>query len=278
MMIFGTAGVPLCTIKRESVEGIKEVRALGLDAFEFEFVHGVRMKPDLAKQCGGEAKKLNVSLSAHAPYYINLIGEEQTRKNSRRMILETCAALEQAGGGRAVIHSGFYQKMEKVTAFEHMVSQYEIIIEEMKENKWEKAILAPEITGKHSAFGDVSELYSLAKHFGLGKLNPTIDFAHLHARSNGSLKEKGDYLKILNQVEELAGKKALQSLHIHFTGIAYGEKGEKHHLEISSNSPPFKPLAEALVELKCSGTIISESPNIEKDALIMQDVYQSLSK
>jgi endonuclease IV len=49
-------------------------------------------------------------------------------------------------------------------------------------------------------------------------------------------------------------------------------------LPISSKSPDFRLLCEALIEKNCSGTIICESPEIENDALRMQKIYLEMKK
>lgn len=274
-MIFGTAGIPLSCPERDSLSGIGFVRKLGLDAFEFEFVHAARMAPEKAKECGAAAKENKIVLSAHAPYYVNLCSDEPEKVAASKVrIIDTARILENAGGGRVVVHSGYYGKLDKKKAYELVKEGYLDVLEKMKKEGITKAILAPETTGKPSAFGDLEELYALASEIGFERFKPTIDFAHLHARQNGVLNSKKDFDKIFETVEGLVGKAGLQQLHCHFAGIQYSIKGEIRHLTIDAKSPDFPILAESLVGNKCSGTIISESPNIETDALLMKKEYE----
>ncbi len=273
-MIFGTAGIPIRCKLRSTIEGIECVNDLQLQAMEMEFVQGVRMKEEAAREVRRAAEKFHVKLSIHAPYYINLLSEDKYKRDASRIrIIDSCKIGSVAGAERIVIHAAFYGKMEKKKAFEEMNEQTALILDELKKRKIENSNLSYETMGKHGQFGTIEELYSLSKEFGIERLNPCIDFGHLHARTNGGMKSKKDFLKVLSDVESY-GKKYLQSLHIHFEGIEFSEKGERRHLPIASKSPDFKFLAEALIEKNCSGTIICESPEIENDALEMMKMYE----
>ena len=176
-----------------------------------------------------------------------------------------------------MVHPAFYGKLDRKTAFEEMKEQIGMVLEELKKRKIANTVIALETMGKTAQFGTIEENFRIAEEFGSEKVNPCIDFGHLHARGNGCLKRKGDFLGILETVEAF-GKKYLQTLHIHFEGIAFSEKGEKSHLPISSKSPDFEMLADALIGKNCSGTIICESPEIEDDALRMQKSYVKIAK
>lgn len=277
-IIFGTAGVPLRVKSRSTLEGIQSVFDMKLGAMEMEFVHGVNMKEAMARDVCKIAGELNISLSIHAPYYINLLSvEKNIRAASRMRIVQSVVIGCIAGVKRIVFHPAYYGKLEKKQAFEEMREQIALILNEMKEKKATKTVLAPEVMGKHSTFGTIDENFSLSAEFGIDKVNPCIDFGHLHARTNGGMKSKQDFLDALNQVEGF-GKKYLQTMHMHFEGIAFTEKGEKNHLPISSKSPDFEFLAEALIEKGCSGTIICESPEMENDALELVRIYERHNK
>ena len=102
---------------------------------------------------------------------------------------------------------------------------------------------------------------------------PCVDFAHLHARSNGKNNSYKEFCSILESIEKKLGKKGLENMHIHLTGIAYGEKGEKHHLNLKESDLKYRELIKALKDFKVKGVAISESPNIEEDALLVQKIY-----
>jgi deoxyribonuclease-4 len=94
-----------------------------------------------------------------------------------------------------------------------------------------------------------------------------VDFAHIYARNRGNI----DYAAELDKIER-AGHR---HIHIHFSNINYGLKGELNHLVLDSK-PPFEPLARALLERKLDATIISESPITWKDSLKMKGVFEDL--
>lgn len=275
-MKFGTAGVPLSCEERSSIAGIACVRELGLDAFEFEFVHGCRMKKENAEEAGEVAKKNKVSISAHASYYLNLISPEKAKRDKTvKEILLTAEILDAAGGDRLVFHPGFFLEMEKPEAYEKMKKELVGLVKEIKDRGL-KVHLAPETTGKPTAFGSFEDLFSLAHDIGYDYLRPTVDWAHVHARDNGRIKGRETYELFLECMENKVGKEALKTLHCHMASIQFTAKGEAHHLTMDHDVPPYRPLAEALHEFKCDGTIISESPSIEKDAIYMQKVFNSI--
>lgn len=117
---FGTAGIPpLSTPRRSTIDGILQVRKLGLDAMELEFVRGgVNMKPELAKKVKYVAKKNDVVLTAHAPYYINLNAAEKAKvEASKRRIIQSAERLYQAGGWSVVFHAGYYLKQNPAKVY-----------------------------------------------------------------------------------------------------------------------------------------------------------------
>ncbi|MFQ5405944.1 MAG: TIM barrel protein [Candidatus Micrarchaeia archaeon] len=276
--MFGTAGTPVCCKGQGSKKGIEKVRELGLDAFEFEFVQSANMKEENARECGRAAKENNVRLSAHAPYYVNLISDEkEKRKASIQRILATAKILNWAGGTEVVFHPGFLGKFDKKKAFNEMENAFGVILDKMNEEKL-SVVLSPETTGKHSAWGSFEETVEISKKMGFDKVRPTIDWGHLHARTNGGLKTREDFGDKLDYLKNQLGQKALNNLHCHLTGIRFSEKGEINHLKISSKSPDYTQFWPELIKRKCSGTFISESPNIEVDALKMKKEYEKTQK
>lgn len=276
-MRFGTAGVPILCEKRDSISGIECVHKLGLDAFELEFVHGCRMKEENAREAKKVAEKCDISLSAHASYYLNLLSHVQAKyKKTVNEIILTAKILDAAGGDRLVFHPGFFLKMDHKSAYDRMKKEFKSLAKAISDNGF-KVHLAPETTGKPTAFGSFEDLYSLAEEVGYDKIKPTIDWAHIHARENGRFKTKDDYARVLEFIENKVGKEGLKSLHCHMSSINFTPKGERNHLTMDHDVPSFKPLVSVLHEFKCDGTFISESPNIEKDALYMKKIFNSMT-
>jgi deoxyribonuclease-4 len=242
---------------------------------ELEYVHGVKLNPASAQEIGKIAKANGIILSAHAPYYISLVSDEHSkRKKSQAFILDTARQLHYAGGGKVVFHAGFYGKLSPEKAFEEMKVEMLFLQEQVEKEKL-SVVLAPETTGKGSQWGSLDELLRMKQE--VRGLSLTIDFSHVHARGNGMLKTKADFEKLFDLIET-TDKTVLKDLHAHFQGVKYSEKGELYHMQLSANSPSFKPFAELCVERKASGVVICESPVIEADALEMQRAYNKLLK
>ncbi len=271
-LLFGTAGIPHSARKYNTIAGIERVAGLKLGAMELEFVYGVKMKGEMAEKTKKAAAKYNISLSVHAPYYINLNALERRKLGlSRHNILESCRIGSLAGAEIVLFHPGFYMKMPPKQVYEKIKAALEQILDRLKKEKI-NIRLGLETTGKKSAFGSLEENISLSKE--LKGVFPVIDFSHIHARGNGILKKKED---VENLMKELP-KKFLKNLHMHMSGINYTEKGERNHLNLldKSNDLDYRMILETLMDFKVSGTVISESPNLEGDAVLLQSYWEKL--
>jgi len=279
MIRFGPAGIPIGTPgKAGTAEGIAYCREIGLGAMEVEFVHGVKMGEEAARSCGEAARKNDVLLSCHAPYYINCCAKEEMKiAGSVRHIVATAQAAYWLGATPIVIHPGFYMGRAASDCRKMVVSTFQMCLDEMEKRKISGVQLGAELTGKKSAYGCLDEIIDLSEEFGAKQVVPVIDFAHYHARE-ARLKTTEDYSRILGKVEKRLGNDAARNFHCHFSGIEAIEAGEKNHLPISSLSPPFEPLARAWLENGWKGKAICESPLIENDALEMQKAYKRLEK
>jgi deoxyribonuclease-4 len=268
MLRFGTAGIPVSTPKHDILAGIEHVRNLGLDALEIEFVQSVNMKEEKARLVRKAAKKFDVSLSVHAPYYINLNSEDRDIiAASKERILKAARIGNICGAKTVVFHAGFYGK-ERERASQTIRENLEAVTDRLREERI-RVRLGLETTGRVAQFGSVSELLGFCKMPGVA---PVFDFSHIHARGNGLFRTEDDIEKILDQIERNS-KKLLKNMHMHLSGIAYSEKGERHHLNLHESDFPWRDFVSALVKRKVSGTLISESPNIEKDALLLKTFY-----
>ncbi len=254
----GTAGIPGVCKGKSTLDGVKCVSDLGLDAFEIAFVRGVYLTPESAKKVGDCAKKYNISLSCHAPYYINLASTNPSViDKSKKFISDTLKIADVMGAKIAVVHAGFYMGQPKSQVFE-------LIKNACLEFK-SKTKLGIETMGRQKQFGTVDEVAQLVEE--CGNVSPVIDFAHIHARTNGGLKTKEDFKTILDKFETLG----VSPIHCHMTGIKYNDGNEKHHLPLSSFEPDFRLLAEILRDNEYDATIICESPLMEQDALLFKE-------
>lgn len=244
-------------------EGFIKVKKAGLDALEIAFTYGIWMRKADAEKIHNLNKKLELILSIHAPYYINLNSTEKSKvEASKKRILGCCEIGNILGVKYIVFHGGFYGKDSKEKTFENIKKQILKLQSEIKKNKWQVE-LAPETTGKPSQFGSLDELIKMKKEIGC---HLCIDFSHLKARENGKI--------TYEEIAQKLSKANLGHLHCHFSGIEYSEKGERHH--ILTPESEIKELLKALKKHNLDCTIINESPDPIGDALKMKKILKTL--
>jgi deoxyribonuclease-4 len=245
-IVFGPSGLgPVVTAK----DVLSEFKKNNLHACEIAFTYGVYIKEEDAKFIGNKAKELDVFLSIHAPYYINLNSEDKEKVSmSKKRILDCCEIAHHLGAKRVVFHAGFYGN-DKETAFLNIKKRIEELLLEIKEKKWDVEI-CPEVMGKINVFGSIEEISRLVKETGCGCC---IDFAHILARYNE------------RKFEEVKKAFPNKKWHVHFSGINYGEKGEKNH--IPTELSEWKILFSFLRNLNKDIVLICESPNPTKDSI-----------
>ena len=272
---FGPAGKPL-SYKGKSEQVPIYLKQLELDAYEYQAVRSLRISKESATTLGKNARACDVLLSLHAPYAINLSSEkEKTIEASIERLVKAVEVASWMGAYLVVFHPGYYGKYSQDEALRLVINSLEKVIERMKENNIRNVYLGIETTGKLSQVGSLDEVVEVCET--LDRVRPVIDFAHIHAREGGKLKDKNDFIKIVNILESRLGSKALNPIHIHFTEVEYGEKGEiRHHPLGSGYGPNFKELAKALIDLDIDAVIICESPLLEEDAIRMKRILKEL--
>jgi len=238
-----------------------------------EFVQGVRMGSKTALVVREVAAKRGIRISAHAPYYINLNSREAEKvAASRERILQTARITALLGGRSVIFHAAFYQKDDPSKVYDMVKKQLEQILAELKaedNHVW----LRPEVMGKGTQFGTVEEILQLSSE--LEGVAPAVDFAHWHAR-NGEYNSYDEFIVVLDQTEAKLGRAALDDMQIHVSGIEYGMKGERKHLVLQESDLRYKELLRALKDRGAKGMVICESPNLEEDALLLQQTYLAL--
>ncbi|MFC1993628.1 TIM barrel protein [Chloroflexota bacterium] len=272
-LLFGTAGAPISSKGRSTESGIERIYELGLGCMEVEFVQGVRMSPKTAFVVGEVAAKRGIRLSAHAPYFINLNSSEPEKVTaSRERILQTARITALLGGRSIVFHAAFYQKDVSSRVYDAVQKQLKQILAGLRaENN--HVCLRPEVMGRRTQFGTVEEILQLSSE--LEGVAPAIDFAHCHARE-GEDNSYDEFSAVLEQVETKLGRGALDDMHVHISGIDYGLKGERKHLDLQESDFQYKELLRALKNCDVKGMVICESPNLEEDALLLQQTYLTL--
>lgn len=270
MKIFlGPAGVPLVSKDRSSLGGIKTVKEIGLNAMEVEFVRGVKMQPKAAEEIGQVAKELGISLSVHAPYYINLNSQKkQIIEASKKMIFDSADRAERMGAGAVAIHSAYYSGFTPKQTYEKTREGFLDVLDRMKSAGIKNVKLGVETMGRWSQFGSLDECVKLSNEI---DVIPFIDWSHLFVRGKGTI----DYRNVFDTLKELK----LKHIYSHFQNVKKNKKGEfvDVHKPLD-HSPPFEPLAREILKRKVDITIISESPIIEQDSLKMRRIFENLGR
>ena len=249
----------------------------GLNAFEYSFGRGVKLKEETASKIREQAEKYDVAMSVHAPYYINLAnGDPEKFEKNLAYFRESTAAAGYLGAKRIVFHPGSCAKMDRKIAFQNVCDNLKNILAALRIEGYDGFIYCAETMGKINQIADLDEVGILA---GLDdSVYPAIDFGHLNARTLGGLKTKNDYAAVLESLKNSAGEEKTHHMHVHFSHIQYTDKGEKLHLTFEDETwgPFFAPLAGLLKEdARMEPVIICESSGTQAmDAVEMKRMYE----
>jgi len=254
---FGPAGLGGIS---EAIGNLEEYSKFEIKACEIAFTYGVYIKKiEDALKIRDSAKKFGIELSIHAPYYINLNSlDKEKLEKSRQRILKCCEVGTWLGAHRVVFHAGFYGKMSHEKTYENIKKE----ILDLQKTAMEKGYtpkLAPEIMGKINVFGSVDEIFQLVRDT---NCSLCIDFAHILSRYK-------DY-RFSDVFQKLS---KFKNIHIHFSGIEYGEKGERYHKKSSLDE--LKQLISNLPKDK-NITVINESPDPVGDSITAIKIYKSM--
>lgn len=272
---FGTAGIPYSTKPRNTLNGVAEVRRLGLDAMELEFVHSVNVSKEKAPEVQRIAKENDIIITSHGQYYINLAAKEKEKITaSINRMLSAAKIIDMCGGWSITWHFAFYLGRPKEEVHEIVRKHTKTLLKKLHDVGIDKLWIRPEITGKPTQWGDLKECIALSQEF--EQVLPCIDFAHLHARYNGINNSYDEWVGIMTEIEKELGRHALNNMHIQVAGINYSEKGEKNHLNLRESDLKWKELLKVWKEFKIKGVVIAETPNIEEDSLLLQKTWNKL--
>lgn len=275
---FGTVGSPLGTPKKPggSVGAIEFSKSLGLNTLELGWVQSVRVTEVTCAAIKGKAEEHGVSLSVHAPYFINLNALAEEWPKSRKRLMDAAICGYAAGATDIIFHPGSYFGNDPAEVLKIAIPRLQGCVEELRK-AGNPVILRPETMGKSAMLGSLEDTLEMSR--AIAGVEPCIDFAHLHARpGDGTLNTYDEWCALLKKYQKALGKKALKRLHIHLSGIEYGPKGEKNHLKLAEADLDLKALFRALKDFGCAGRILCESPIMEEDALNMKKAWMKVSK
>jgi deoxyribonuclease-4 len=263
---------------KASVQMPGYLQQLGLNAYEYQCGKGVRVSDSLAASLKQKSQEHGITLSLHAPYYINFANpEEEKQKNTIDYVLQSCEAAKKMGASRVVAHTGALMKMTREEALGHAKKLLRRTLDAVDACGLGDIHVCPETMGKINQLGDLNEVLELCQLD--DRLLPTIDFGHLNARTLGGLTKKEEMAAVLDAIEDKLGHDRLKVFHSHFSKIAYTKGGKKCHLtfEDMEYGPEFFPLAELIYERGLEPTFICESAGTQtEDALAMKEMYERM--
>ncbi len=262
---------------RSSLEAPAWLKEMGLDAYEYSFSRGVVMKEETALALGKACSDNGVEISVHAPYYINLAGTDDVLlEKSFNYILDCLKYLRLLGGRRCVFHPGTCGKLDRQEAFGLLKERTKELVKRVREAGYTDMYVCPETMGKSQQLGTYQEIAELCSMDEI--LVPTIDFGHINALEQGSLKTVEDFDKVISYLIDKLGIEKVKKMHVHFSKIEYGTKGEIKHLTFEDNAygPEFKNLAVVLKKYDLEPFIICESKGTQAiDAKNMKEIYKN---
>ena len=262
---------------KSTVDAPRFVREIGLDAYEYEAGNGIASSPQTLSLIGAEAKKYDVKMSFHTPYFISLSGvDPEKRLKSIKYIADSLDAAKLLGAKTIVVHTG---SAAKIPRDEAMRLCADTLIKTLSSVDTYGIKIGLETMGKVNQLGTLDEVLELCRID--SAFVPVVDFGHLNARDCGGVfNTTDDYLRVFDKIDRALGSQVAENLHCHFSKIEWTSAGEKKHLTFSDTvfGPEFEPLIEGIIKNSLSPTIISESAGTQSDdALTMKKYYEEIN-
>jgi deoxyribonuclease-4 len=259
---FGPAEVPS---RKSPEEAVRLLREQKFNACEIDFAGGFWMDYEWAEEFGKLARKARIVLSVHAPI-AGFMGHLERDKKFRMAVgmLDHSAGIAVAASAKLVVfHPGFLLGRTRRAAISAVSKQ----LEELRTRLEGKGRVVPfgiEVMGRVRDFGSLDDVVEISRRSGW--VRPVLDFAHMHATSDGAYTDVEPFAAALEAVDEVLEAEA--PFHIHFSDIAYANRNETKHLPYGEGTLRADPLGEALQRFKRPATVISESPDLESDQAI----------
>ena len=259
---FGPARVP----SRESPEAaIELLLERGYTANELDFEGKFWMDYPWAERFGELARDNGIVLSVHAPI-AGFVGHAERGKKLNMAIgmLDHSAGIAVSAGAELVVfHPGFLLEREREQALDDVVEQAGELRERL-EKKGRGVPFGVEVMGRVRELGTIDDVLEISER--VDWIRPVLDFAHMHATSDGEFTEVERFADVLERADAVIEPGA--PFHIHFSDIAYANRNETKHLSYGEGTLRAEPLAEALSRFDRPATVISESPNEESHQAI----------
>jgi deoxyribonuclease-4 len=267
---YGPARVP----SRESPEqAIELLQERGFSACEIDFEGKFWMDYPWAERFGELARDAGIVLSVHAPIAGFMGHAERGKKlNMAVGMLDHSAGIAKASGAELVVfHPGYLLGREREAAIDSVVEQ----LGELRARLEKKDRAVPfgvEIMGRVRELGTAEDVFAISER--CGWVRPVLDFAHLHAVTDGGFTEEAAFAEILAGADQVAEPGV--PFHIHFSDIAYANRNETRHLPYGEGTLRVQPLGLALRSFDRPATVITESPDLASDEAIRAELYAAV--
>ena len=255
---FGPPRVPSRESPEAAVEALLE---RGYSACEIDFEGGFWMKDEWrwATRLGELAREAGILLSVHAPIAAfpgHLPGDDGKRKRAFGMLDHTAGVAAACGAEVVVVHPGFLLGRTREEALESVAEDLAALRDRL-EAKGRDVPFGAEVMGRVRELGTAEDVFWLAGRFPW--VRPVLDFAHLHAVTDGAFTDREAFAGVLEIADGLLEPGA--PFHIHFSDTAFANRNETKHLAYGEGTLRAEPLADALARFDRPATVISESPD-----------------
>jgi deoxyribonuclease-4 len=269
---YGPARVPSRERPEQAIELLLE---RGYSACEIDFEGGFWMDYPWAEEFGRRAADAGIVLSVHAPIagFMGHVERDKKQRMAVGMLDHSAGVAKSSGAELVVFHPGFLLGRQREAAIASVVEQ----LAELRERLEKKDRAVPfgvEIMGRVNELGTADDVFAISK--ALGWVRPVLDFAHLHATSDGAFTDVERFAEVLAGTEELLEQDA--PFHVHFSDIAYANRNETKHLPYGEGTLRAEPLAEALARFDRPATVITESPNEDSHQAIRTILLERLAQ
>jgi deoxyribonuclease IV len=245
----------------------------GYTACEIDFESGFWMDYPWAERFGQVASDAGIALSVHAPIagFMGHVERDKKQRMAVGMLDHSAGVAKSCGAELVVFHPGFLLGRERDEALASVCEQLAELRTRL-EGKERAVPFGVEVMGRVRELGTADDVFAISAE--LGWVRPVIDFAHLHATSDGAFTDAERFAEILTRADELLEPEA--PFHVHFSDIAYANRNETKHLPYGEGTLRAEPLAEALARFYRPATVITESPDEESNQAIRTILLERL--
>jgi deoxyribonuclease-4 len=254
---------------------VEALVARGLSACEIDFEGRFWMDYDFAARLGELAREHDIALSVHAPI-AGFMGHAECGKKLNLAVgmLDHSAGIAKAAGAEVVVfHPGFLLGRTREHSIDAVVEQLTLVRARL-EGKDRAVPFGIEVMGRVRDLGSLDDCVEISRR--AGWVRPVIDFAHMHATSDGAFVEPEPFREALELADGVLAPDA--PFHIHFSDIAYANRNETKHLPYGEGTLRAEPLGKALARFSRPATVISEAPGEESHQAIRAELFSAAGK